>query len=191
MDVGMNKNKLYIDIELDPSHERRTRPLSPWPPAQPRGSDSMATEDHCNHCFDVLASHFTRAAIPPEAFPTDVQYPLFVTWNKLGEHGGVALRGCIGAFYRTARLGVPRSRGLLNVAGCLKPLPITSLKEYALTSALRDTRFNPIAASELPYLHCAHTRFHSNRSSSPLRGWPAAVCYPDALRRLNQAPSRS
>ena len=151
----------------------------------------MATEDHCIHCFDVLASHFTRAVIPPEAFPMDVQYPLFVTWNKLGEHGGVDLRGCIGAFHVTARLGVPRSRGLLNVAGCLKPLPITSLKEYALTSALRDTRFNPIAASELPYLRCAHTSFYSHHSSSPLRDWPAAVCYPDALRRLNQAPSRS
>ena len=39
--------------------------------------------------------------------------------------------------------------------GCLSPLPITSLKDYALTSALKDRRFSPIDARELPLLHCA------------------------------------
>ena len=38
--------------------------------------------------------------------------------------------------------------------GCLSPLPITSLKDYALTSALKDRRFSPIDVRELPHLHC-------------------------------------
>ena len=75
----------------------------------------MAAEEHCLHCFDVLASHFTRGSIPPAAFALDAQYPLFVTWNKSGTHGGgTSLRGCIGAHeqpqHRTDRTQPPTFR---------------------------------------------------------------------------------
>lgn len=55
--------------------------------------------------------------------------PLFVTW-KIGRDQ--RLRGCIGTFSE------------LNLH--------SGLKEYALTSALKDSRFDPISRDELPRL---------------------------------------
>ncbi|KAI6780807.1 AMMECR1 [Emericellopsis cladophorae] len=68
--------------------------------------------------------------------------PLFVTWNVVEsdddeEDEEVSLRGCIGTF----------SDELLE----------EGIPEYALISALRDTRFRPIKASELPSLQAAVT----------------------------------
>ena len=97
----------------------------------------VADERHCLYCFDVLAEHFRRARTPrtPHApFPLDVQCPLFVTWNiTCAESMHLQLRGCI---------------------GCLKPLPLSSLRDYALTSALLDRRFPPMEEAELPRLSC-------------------------------------
>ena len=93
----------------------------------------VATTDHCLHCFDTVANHFSLlAAAPLPSFATHAACPLFVTW-KSRANGAPSLRGCI---------------------GCLKPLPITSLRDYALTSALRDQRFDPIEPRELPQLSC-------------------------------------
>lgn len=55
--------------------------------------------------------------------------PLFVTWT-IGRDK--RLRGCIGTFSE------------LNLQ--------SGLKEYAITSALRDSRFDPITREELPRL---------------------------------------
>ncbi|KAI9894160.1 MAG: hypothetical protein M1814_004014 [Vezdaea aestivalis] len=63
--------------------------------------------------------------------------PLFVTWNvvregRRGAENEKMLRGCIGTF---------------------EALELEDgLKSYALTAAFQDTRFNPIATSELPTL---------------------------------------
>lgn len=75
--------------------------------------------------------------------------PLFVTWNTLedpdadadadsdDEDQDVSLRGCIGTF---------------------EPQPLAlGLPEYALISALHDTRFAPISRAELPTLQAAVT----------------------------------
>lgn len=102
---------------------------------------SIAQAAHVLYCFDVLASHFDGHEPARAPFGSLVACPLFVTWKKSApleaHHGGVAqhlqLRGCI---------------------GCLKPLPLTSLRDYALNSALHDRRFPPLRASELPDLHC-------------------------------------
>jgi AMME syndrome candidate gene 1 protein len=61
--------------------------------------------------------------------------PLFVTWDAACPAGGPPrLRGCIGT---------------------LEPRPLRAgLRDYALTSALRDRRFSPISPPELPSLHC-------------------------------------
>ena len=95
----------------------------------------VASECHCLFCFDVLAAHFAGRGAPSPSFPSEVECPLFVTWNKrpLSVQGHPQLRGCI---------------------GCLKPLPLSSLREYALNSALRDRRFSPMRASELPEMQC-------------------------------------
>ncbi|XP_027927638.1 uncharacterized protein At2g38710-like [Vigna unguiculata] len=60
--------------------------------------------------------------------------PLFVTWKKVVNGGDPRLRGCIGTL---------EARSLIN-----------GIKDYALTSALRDRRFPPIQANELPFLEC-------------------------------------
>ncbi|KAE8666341.1 AMMECR1-like protein [Hibiscus syriacus] len=60
--------------------------------------------------------------------------PLFVTWKKVVNGGEARLRGCIG-----------------TLEACQL---INGFRDYALTSALRDRRFPPIQAKELPYLEC-------------------------------------
>jgi uncharacterized protein (TIGR00296 family) len=96
---------------------------------------TVATEKHCLFCFDTLAHHFGQVPPPQAQFPLDTQCPLFVTWNKRSPRGErqLQLRGCI---------------------GCLSPLPLTSLRDYALTSALLDRRFPPMDAGEFPFLQC-------------------------------------
>ena len=117
-------------------------------------SDSPALGEHCFYCFDVLSCHFRRAPPPPPAFPLGAEYPLFVTWNKRGAGGHLDLRGCI---------------------GCLKPLPIASLKEYALTSSLRDRRFAPMQEHEVPLLTCEVTLLTHFERAAALDDWEIGV----------------
>lgn len=85
------------------------------------------------YCFDSLVTHYNGEQVPPPTFE-DGQHPLFVTWKKAINGGDLRLRGCIGTL---------EARSL-----------ISGLKDYALTSALRDRRFPPVQAKELPYLEC-------------------------------------
>ncbi|MBN3292687.1 AMMR1 protein, partial [Polypterus senegalus] len=61
-----------------------------------------------------------------------VEFPLFVTW-KIGREK--RLRGCIGTF------------SAMNLH--------SGLREYTLTSALKDSRFPPMTRDELPRLFCS------------------------------------
>ena len=96
---------------------------------------SIAQEAHVFFCFEVLAAHFAGHELPRAPFGADVACPLFVTWKKksAAQGGHLQLRGCI---------------------GCLQPLPLSSLCDYALNSALHDRRFPPLSAAELLELHC-------------------------------------
>ncbi|KAK0649483.1 AMMECR1 domain-containing protein [Cercophora newfieldiana] len=69
--------------------------------------------------------------------PAITESPLFVTWNTISSRHGHNLRGCIGTF---------EAQELDE-----------GLSSYALTSALHDTRFNPISLRELPSLEVAVT----------------------------------
>lgn len=69
----------------------------------------MATEDHCAHCFDSLEAYFKRANVPPAPFSLDAQFPLFVTWNKVGSHGRLELRGCIGVLMVIQQLNLAQT----------------------------------------------------------------------------------
>ncbi|KAK0525964.1 hypothetical protein OC835_005441 [Tilletia horrida] len=117
--------------------------------------------EHCFYCFDVLEAELasssnsssrtngyrksgsnSAAAVRPQFENGSEEFPLFVTWNiyssssLLGSKrkSSARLRGCIGTF---------------------SPLPLAEgLRDYALTSALHDTRFNPIRTDELPRLEC-------------------------------------
>lgn len=64
--------------------------------------------------------------------------PLFVTWNTVSQSSGhSSLRGCIGTF---------ESQELDE-----------GISSYAITSAVHDTRFDPISKRELPSLEVAVT----------------------------------
>ena len=88
-------------------------------------------DDMIYYCFDVLNSHLHTLKEPQPKFP-DKEFPLFVTWYHGREK---RLRGCIGTF---------------------SPMNLhDGLKEYALTSAMKDSRFNPISKEEMPKLNCS------------------------------------
>uniref|UniRef100_H2Z1U1 AMMECR1 domain-containing protein n=1 Tax=Ciona savignyi TaxID=51511 RepID=H2Z1U1_CIOSA len=101
--------------------------------ALPNGHDdgSVIRHEMCYFCFDVLSAHLHNADPPKPTF-TNKAYPLFVTW-KIG--GDLRLRGCIGTF---------------------SPMPLHSgLREYAITSSMKDNRFSPVRLDELPRLSCS------------------------------------
>ncbi|XP_052783962.1 nuclear protein AMMECR1-like [Mya arenaria] len=93
---------------------------------------TVASIHMCFYCFDVLHSHLHNYEPPRTPSFTNEYYPLFVTW-KLGRDK--RLRGCIGTFSATSLQ--------------------SGLREYAVTSALRDSRFSPITKEEFPRLHCS------------------------------------
>lgn len=105
----------------------------------------QATSEHCICAFDTLLGHYSNPGTRQD-FATglgieNAQCPLFVTWNT--------------ACSETASpRGVPHWR-LRGCIGTLEPRNLrTALQDYALTSALRDTRFSPIRITELPDLKC-------------------------------------
>ena len=65
----------------------------------------------------------------------------------------------------------PIATGPRVLAGCLKPLPITSLKDYALTSAFRDSRFSPMQERELPLLNCTVSLLTGFEQARHLADW--------------------
>lgn len=80
----------------------------------------------------------------------------FVTWNiASGSEGHWRLRGCIGT---------------------LEPRNInTALKDYALTSALRDHRFSPIALKEVPHLKCSVSLLSCFETAADWSDWEIGV----------------
>lgn len=147
---------------------RSESPREPSDGSQPQPGDALneeaasrtlqATDSMCHHCFDVLLKELKgskrkggnqsfRVTIdstsPPEfvqSLPDNsVECPLFITWDKLKHppapkqaRDGYELRGCIGTL-------------------APKPL-VSSIGEYALISALRDKRFDPVSLLECPHL---------------------------------------
>jgi uncharacterized protein (TIGR00296 family) len=107
-------------------------------------TELQATPSMCYYCFEVLIDSLQNSgkrgrkhlipAFVHQLADSSVACPLFVTWeNRKREH--YHLRGCIGT---------------------LSPkLLATSVGEYALISALKDRRFNPIVLAELPELRVA------------------------------------
>ncbi|KAI9031164.1 ammecr1 protein [Hyaloraphidium curvatum] len=107
------------------------------------------------YTFDNLVRHLEggkRKPIEPD-FPDD-QYPLFVTWHSVAS-GSPRLRGCIGNFDA-------------------QPLH-SGLAEYSLTSALRDRRFSPIAAHEVPHLTCAVSLLTDFESGTDYMDWEVGL----------------
>ncbi|KPM03308.1 AMMECR1-like protein 1 [Sarcoptes scabiei] len=102
----------------------------------------------CFFCFDVLYTHLYQKTSPERPNFTNQSYPLFVTWKIGNDH---RLRGCIGTF---------------------NSIPLhTGLRDYALTSALRDHRFEPISKDELPQLHVCVSVLLDFESCNDYKDW--------------------
>ena len=78
----------------------------------------------------------STASLPMEC-PPITEAALFITWNTVSASGYTSLRGCIGTF-EAQELG-------------------EGIASYAITSAIHDTRFDPITKRELPSLEVAVT----------------------------------
>ncbi|RZC39400.1 AMMECR1-like protein [Asbolus verrucosus] len=89
----------------------------------------VALPEMCFFCFDVLYCHLYNLAPPKTPTFSNDAYPLFVTW-KIGKDK--RLRGCIGTF------------NAMNLQ--------SGLREYAVTSAFKDSRFSPVTREEFPKL---------------------------------------
>lgn len=107
----------------------------------------IVNADMIFYCFEILGNHLFKgkhhtssqlnstttssSSIVPSTIPSE-PYPLFVTW-LIGSDK--QLRGCIGTF------------SPMNL--------VQGLREYAITSAINDSRFSPISRDEYPLLSCA------------------------------------
>lgn len=113
-----------------------------------------ATQEMCKYCFDVIITELSSSSLSSnpqnklqlekvmntilsnnnsnENSNTPIKCPLFVTWDKKRHHSEYHLRGCIGTL-------APR-------------MLVSSLGEYAKTSAFHDPRFRSIIMTEVPLL---------------------------------------
>lgn len=119
------------------------------PPVMPT-IEASATKEMAVYCFDTLVAHFAGDAPPAPNFEGG-KHPLFVTWKKVLNGGEPRLRGCIGTLE----------------ARCV----VSGFKDYALTSALRDRRFPPIQAKEIPFLEVTVSLLTSYETAGSYLDW--------------------
>ena len=110
----------------------------------------MASPIHGFYCFHVLSLYLKREEYIDSDYPqyeiTNQEFPLFVTWNRDNN-----LRGCLGTF---------------------SALPLKSgLREYAISSAIRDSRFNPIILPSLPKLSCSVSLLTNFEAAADYLDW--------------------
>ncbi|KAI4484496.1 hypothetical protein M0804_007062 [Polistes exclamans] len=103
-------------------------------------------------CFDVLYCQLHQLDPPKTPNFSNDAFPLFVTWS-IGKD--MRLRGCIGTF-----------NAMHLHAG---------LREYATTSAFKDSRFNPITREELPRLHVSVSILRNFEDGVDYLDWEVGV----------------
>ncbi|KAI1397050.1 AMMECR1 domain-containing protein [Hypoxylon fuscum] len=101
-------------------------------------SESSSSSSPSSGSTMSLATETPATSTDSLAESVITESPLFVTWNTVSPRSGnTSLRGCIGTF---------EAQELDE-----------GLSEYAITSAMHDTRFPPISKRELPSLEVAIT----------------------------------
>ncbi|XP_078738770.1 AMMECR1-like protein isoform X1 [Lampetra fluviatilis] len=115
-------------------------------------SNMVASAEMCFYCFDVLYCQMHGYQAPRSPRFTNDAYPLFVTW-KIGRDK--RLRGCIGTF------------SAMNLH--------SGLREYTLTSALKDSRFPPVTREELPRLFCSVSLLTNFEDANDFLDWEVGV----------------
>uniref|UniRef100_A0A8C9LAN7 AMMECR1 like n=1 Tax=Pavo cristatus TaxID=9049 RepID=A0A8C9LAN7_PAVCR len=107
----------------------------------------------CIHALLYLLSPLKGLSLEDEVFLVSCLFsPLFVTW-KTGRDK--RLRGCIGTF------------SAMNLH--------SGLREYTLTSALKDSRFPPLTREELPKLFCSVSLLTNFEDASDYLDWEVGI----------------
>jgi AMME syndrome candidate gene 1 protein len=149
--------------------------------ASSNGTGLQATLAMCYYCFEVLWRELKQRQpmrkknptfpalstihsesllsstriLPMEDMSPAVECPLFVTWERCA-HANASHSSCNG----NGRNLLSSKDTAFELRGCIgtltpKVLSKETLKEYALLSALRDKRFDPVTLEELPRLRVA------------------------------------
>ncbi|XP_034240381.1 uncharacterized protein CG5902-like [Thrips palmi] len=113
---------------------------------------TVACPEMCFYCFEVLNSYLNCSQAPKAPDFCNEPFPIFVTWETAKDR---RLRGCIGTF----------SAKNLHVG----------LQEYAVTSALKDSRFDPITLEELPRLRVSVSILCHFEEGSDYLDWELGV----------------
>lgn len=102
----------------------------------------------CAYCFAVLHEQLHRRPLPPLPRKLGEMPPagVFVTWTQADG----SLRGCV---------------------GCLEPIAVTKLGDYALKAGQHDSRFAPVEREELPGLTCQVSVLHSFQPADHIYDW--------------------
>jgi len=119
----------------------------------------FAHQEMCFYCFDALDAHLTsRGSKTKNGFSktspsfTNDPFPIFVTWKSGPDR---RLRGCIGTF---------------------NPIPLhRGLRDYAVTAAVRDSRFSPITHDELEHLHVCVSLLIGFEDGEDYQDWQIGV----------------
>jgi len=133
-----------------PALERLSETSSGTASPVPSSSSSSSASSTSNLSLAQTPSGLSTPATSTSSLPT-LETPLFVTWNAKSARHGHSLRGCIGTF---------------------EPQELDEgLASYAITSAIHDSRFNPIKLSELPSLQVAVTLLTDFEDASDPMDW--------------------
>ncbi|CRG85663.1 AMME syndrome candidate gene 1 protein [Talaromyces islandicus] len=159
---NLENNNEGINVEQPPNTKR---PSISRLQEQGTSSDSSSVSTTPStlsiHSSQSVLSNTTNVTIPGESPGyqrsklSNQPYPLFVTWDLISRHGHKSLRGCIGTFEAQEL-----SKGLKN---------------YALISALEDTRFSPIPSSQIPSLSCSLTLLSDFEPCEDAMDWELGV----------------
>ncbi|KAK4534081.1 hypothetical protein CDCA_CDCA01G0106 [Cyanidium caldarium] len=133
------------------------------------GRDAVADTVMCAVAFATLERHLRGKpgellpkSIESRLVPDSNEYGVFVTWRK-----------------RHARESLLSGTDVYHLRGCIGTLTPTGLHEalrsYALTSALHDRRFAPIALDELPQLSCGVSLLHDFVRRESVWDWEPGV----------------
>mmetsp|Transcript_34862 Transcript_34862/g.80623 ORF Transcript_34862/g.80623 Transcript_34862/m.80623 type:complete len:177 (-) Transcript_34862:61-591(-) len=126
-------------------------------------SMSEVVSDYSSHTSECSVSKRpdSDGLSPPKDYywsTTEIECPLFVTWEKIQKRGKVpppssGLRSLGSSLFGEGGSRLQKEETRYELRGCigtLSPQRLTeALKDYAITSALHDRRFKPISEREL------------------------------------------
>lgn len=148
-------DKLYSEYKkAGPSGQKKQNPAFSRLLDPTNDTNSSSPSSGSSTSLDANTPNTSTSSLPRGE--TITESPLFVTWNTVSSRSGdTNLRGCIGTF---------EAQELED-----------GLSSYAITSAIHDTRFNPISKRELPSLEVAVTLLTDFEDCKDAMDWELGI----------------